>query len=34
MEENESLVVLEEVDEWVRVRKMNCEVGVRRDAEG
>lgn len=34
MEENESLVVLEEVDEWVRVRKMNCEVGIRQGVEG
>lgn len=33
VEENESLVVLEEVDEWVQVRKMNFEVGVRREDE-
>ena len=26
--ENESLVVLEEVDEWVHVRNMNCDVGM------
>lgn len=34
MEENESLVVLEEVDEWVRVRKMNCEVSNRHNGKG